>query len=503
MPTQPGFSGATGNIVDLIGAQAAAVPERPAIVDARRTITYAELPGRIARAAGWLQQRGVRRGERFGLLLHDHADHFLLLLAAAGMGAVSLSLNWQSKPDETRRVAAAFGSQTIVHDPGLRVPAEYRGVELAPGMLEAGPALAPIADAGSLPFRICLTSGTTGRPTGVALTHDEATYWCESLRLGIGLVRYQRHLSTLPLGFTGSLVFNLPHLLLGNTVELFPSFHAPEEFLAAVRNRGITSCVLVPTMVRRLMALASEDPPLLPELQYLICTASPISAEERVKGLRLLTPGFHEAYGATGAGIISFLLPRDIDAHAESVGRAMPLKEVEIADRDGRRLPAGEIGILRVRGKGVGTAFCDVDAGAPNETFRDGWVHPGELAWMDDEGFIYIAGRTSDLILRGGQNIYPAEIERTLRLHPAVRDAAVIGAPSPDYGEEVVAFVQLAGAASEQEIMETCRRQLSPYKVPKAIIPMADFPRNAAGKVLKSELARLLPQQPAAETAVS
>jgi len=207
--------------------------------------------------------------------------------------------------------------------------------------------------------------------------------------------------------------------------------------------------------------------------------------------LRLLTPGFHEAYGATGAGIISFLLPRDIDEHPESVGRAMPLKAVEIADAEGRRLAAGEIGALRVRGKGVAAAFCDVNAGEPNATFRDGWVYPGELAWMDEEGFIQIVGRTSDLILRGGQNIYPAEIERTLRLHPAVREAAVIGAPSPEYGEEVVAFVQLAGAASEQEIMETCRRQLSPYKVPKTIIPMADLPRNAAGKVLKAELARL------------
>jgi acyl-CoA synthetase (AMP-forming)/AMP-acid ligase II len=166
-------------------------------------------------------------------------------------------------------------------------------------------------------------------------------------------------------------------------------------------------------------------------------------------------------------------------------------------------LPAGEIGALRVRGKGVAASFCDVNAGEPNETFRDGWVYPGELAWMDEAGFVHIAGRTSDLILRGGQNIYPAEVERTLRLHPAVREAAVIGAPSTEYGEEVVAFVQLAGAASEQEIMETCRRQLSPYKVPKAIIPMADFPRNAAGKVLKSELARLLPQRLAAGTEVS
>jgi acyl-CoA synthetase (AMP-forming)/AMP-acid ligase II len=499
----PESSAAAGNIVDIIGGHAAAVGGRPAIVDSRQSITYAELPARIARAAGWLQQQSVRRGERFGLLLHDHADHFVLLLAAASMGAVSLSLNWQSRPDETRRVADAFGLQKLVHDPGLRVPAEYQAIELKPGMLDAGPALAPIVDAGRLPFRICLTSGTTGRPTGVELTHDQAKDWCEALRLGIGLVRHQRHLSTLPLGFTGSLVFNLPHLMLGNTVELFSSFHAPEEFMAAVRNRGITSCVLVPTMVRRLMALASDDSPLLPELQYLICTASPISAEERRQGLRLLTPGFHEAYGATGAGIISFLLPQDIDAHADSVGRAMPLKEVEIADGDGRRLPAGEIGALRVRGKGVAAGFCDVNAGEPNETFRDGWVHPGELAWMDEAGFIHIAGRTSDLILRGGQNIYPAEIERTLRLHPAVREAAVIGAPSPEYGEEVVAFVQLAGAASEQEIMETCRRQLSPYKVPKAIIPMADFPRNAAGKVLKSELARLLPQRLAAGTEVS
>jgi acyl-CoA synthetase (AMP-forming)/AMP-acid ligase II len=485
--------GNLGNVVDVIRSHAASAPDRHAIVDAKRVITYAELWRLIAQYAGHLHELGLRPRDRLGLVLKDHADHLILMFAAASLGAATLSLNWRGKIEEKQQAADAFALKLVIGEPNVRAPAGIRTVQFDEAWHRDAARAAPhepVAAARSFPFRILLTSGTTGMPKGVELTHLGLFAWGDVARLGLGLTSRHRHLSPLPLAFTGILCFTLPHLLLGNTVELFPPVFTPEEFIDAVKQRAITGSVIVPTILRRLLALAPDGKPLLPELRYLVSLGAPLTPDERRAAKQRLTPGFVDNYGASGAGPITFLLPSDNESKAESVGMPAPLREIQVVGKDDRQLPPGEVGNLRVRGLGVATSFCNDASEAANESFRDGWYYPGEIARFDAEGFVTIVGRASDLILRGGINIYPAEIEQTLRRHPGVREVAVLGAPSVEYGEDVVAFVQTSDA-SARDLLELCRRLLAPYKIPKLVLMNDDFPRNPAGKVVKTELLRL------------
>jgi acyl-coenzyme A synthetase/AMP-(fatty) acid ligase len=492
-----------GNLVDVIAANAMSVGGAPALVDRERIISYAELAQLIGRHAGLLQELGVQPKQRVALVLQDHADHLILLLAVASLGAAALSMNWRGKLEEKQAIAEAFAVDFVIHEPETRPPRGFRAMPLDDEWhRRAGLAtpLAPIASARQLPFRILLTSGTTGIPKGVELTHAGALGWCEMVRRVLDLRSGHRHLSTIPLAFSGSVAFNLPHILLGNTVELFPTFFTAEEFVEAVVTRGVTGSILVPTVLRQLFGLARDRRPLLPQLDYLVSLGAPLRPDERRTASELLTPRFYDNYGASGGGPITFLRPEDIAEHAESVGRANPLREVEIVDELDAPLPAGREGRLRCRGPGVAERFCN-DGNSETETFREGWYYPGELAKMDDQGFIYLTGRASELIQRGGLKLHPAEVEDVLAGHPNVSEAAVVGAPAPDNEEDVIAFVRLSGPTPERELVELCRRNLASYKVPKSIIPVPDLPRTPIGKVNKPELIRMFQSKSRSEQA--
>jgi long-chain acyl-CoA synthetase len=488
-------SAGDGNIIDIVRLHAAVQPDQAAIVDGSRTMSYSELARLISRHAGYLVELGLAPRDRLGLILRDNADHLILMLAAASLGAATLSLNWQGKVDEKQQVAEAFGVKLLIKDAGIRSPAGMRVVQIDDawrrGVEKATP-MAPAPAAGSLAFRILLTSGTTGLPKGVEMTHSRILAWRASVSSALSLTSRQRHLSVLPLAFTGSFLLNLTNLLLGNTVELFPPLFMAEELVAAIRSRGITGITVAPVILRRLLALAQGPEPLLPELSYLVCLGAPISADERRAAVRRLSRGFFDNYGASGSGPITFFGAQDIEANAESVGRVVPLMEVEVVDDRGQPHPPGEIGLLRCRGPTVASAFCNAGTEAAGEAFRDGWYYPGELARVDQQGFIYLVGRVSEMILRGGSNIYPVEIEQALMRHPAVREVAVIGAPSVEYGEEVIAFVHASAVIPERDLLEICRRCLSSYKVPKEILFVDALPKNIAGKVLKADLLQML-----------
>jgi acyl-CoA synthetase (AMP-forming)/AMP-acid ligase II len=201
---------------------------------------------------------------------------------------------------------------------------------------------------------------------------------------------------------------------------------------------------------------------------------------------------FFEYYASTEGGGISLLGPDDIDGHGESVGRPVFAVEVEVVDDEDRPLPAGTIGRLRYRGPGVATAYYR-DPDASTEAFRHGWFYPGDLAEIDEAGFVSLKGRAKDMIIRGGINIYPADVEAALNAHPAVAEAAVVGWPSKEFGEEIAAFVRLAGDADEASLIAFAAARLARAKWPKAVFVVDDLPKNGAGKVLKRELVERLP----------
>ena len=266
-------------------------------------ITYAQLHEVVSRSACHLARQQIGQGDRIGLLLQDHADHLILILSAACLGAATVSLNWRSKLEEKRLIAEAFGLKLLVNDPTSARPRAFRRSDLTrPGETTSIARRATAADrfraAPRLP-NFLLTSGTSGAPKGVELTHAGLMTWCDSVRLALGLRSRQRHLSVLPLGFTGSVVFNLPHLLLGDTVDLFPSFFTPEEFVAAVKARAITSSSSCRPSCDGDLRSPTATSRCFPGSNIWGCLGAPLTPDERRAAKRRLTPGFFENYGAS------------------------------------------------------------------------------------------------------------------------------------------------------------------------------------------------------------
>jgi len=283
-------------------------------------------------------------------------------------------------------------------------------------------------------------------------------------------------------------------LYMGGTVFMLPPPYEPEELCEAVRRHRISSLFLVPTLIRRLMVLPDAKLAPLKGLRLLLSSGSALHPDERREIRRRVCPQFIEYYSSTEGGGVSFLTPEDPDAFAASVGRPVFGVDVECVDESHRPLPAGRVGRIRYRGPAVAEGFWN-DLEATRESFRDGWWYPGDLGMTDEHGYLYLKGRAKDMIIRGGVNIYPAEIEAVLQAHPAVADATVVGWPSREFNEEIAAFVILKtmDCAKPEDLRHLCREKLAPYKVPREVFVVQEFPRNTLGKVIKSELSARLP----------
>jgi acyl-CoA synthetase (AMP-forming)/AMP-acid ligase II len=345
---------------------------------------------------------------------------------------------------------------------------------------------------GDAPLLLSLSSGTTGRPKGPVVTHQQFlrrfwTHWID-----MGLNARETYVSATPMYFGGGRTFSMSLLFSGGTVVLFPPPYKAAELAAEVARRGATSAFLVPTLLRRLLDLSDAEAAPLRAMRLLLSSGAPLHPEERREIRRRLCPNFCEYYASTEGGGVSLLRPEDMDVHDDSVGRPVFGVEVAIFDDDFNPLPAGEVGRLGYRGPGVATGFHE-DPEATREVFRDGWFFPGDLASVNAAGYVFLKGRKKDMVIRGGINIYPVEVEAALQSHPAVVEAAVVGWPSRELGEEVAAFVVLRGAATPEELRATCAGRLAPYKVPREIIVVDEMPKNAAGKVVKATLAARLP----------
>jgi acyl-CoA synthetase (AMP-forming)/AMP-acid ligase II len=294
-----------------------------------------------------------------------------------------------------------------------------------------------------------------------------------------------------PLYFGGGRTFAMSVLFSGGTVIMKPPPCGPEDLIATVAREGGTSLFLVPTQFRRLLELSDEALAPLKSLNLLFSSGAPLSAEERRAIRARMCDRFFEYYASTEGGGITLLGPGDIEGHGESVGRPVFAVEVEVVDDDDVPLPAGLIGKLRYRGPGVATAYHR-DPEASLEAFRHGWFYPGDLAEIDAQGFVTLKGRAKDMIIRGGINIYPADVEAALTAHPAVAEAAVVGWPSKEFGEEIAAFVRLSAPADEASLVAFASARLARAKWPRAVFFVDDLPKNSAGKVLKRELVERL-----------
>jgi len=490
------------NLADLLARYAGTQPDAAALLEGERTITWAALDALVRRSAAQLQDLGVRPGDRVGLNLKDHADHVIAMLAAARMGACFVPIDWRARPAEKARLAEAFDLRLALNDPATSPVPDRAGVALDDdwhAAVRRAPTAREFPSEGDAELFIAVSSGTTGAPKGAPATHTMFLHRIAKYTYAYGPMHGHRYLSVQPLCYAAGWFHLFIVMAGGSTIILRPPLFTAEEYVADVARHGASFAFVVPTVLRWLLKLPSGDGPLLPSLRVLVAAADVMHAEEKRAVLRRVSPHFHESYSSSATGTISILKPWEIEHRAASVGYPNLLTEVQIVDPADRPLPPDEIGRLRVRGPGVATRYYG-DPEAEARDFKDGWYYTGELAARDDAGYLYLKGRASNMILRGGVNIYPEELEPVIEQHPRVAAAAVLGATHAELGQEVVALIVPAGPLAERELLAHCRRQLAPHKVPSRIVLVDDLPRNPAGKIRRAELGELL-RKPAPEQA--
>ncbi len=482
------------NLADALRSHARNLPDREAIVEAGEALCYGDLFERVLKIATYFSTKSFQPHAIVGVALRDTGLHLSILYGLAQAGFVILPMDCRWAAVEKERVARHFGARLVLCESGdilgPDIPAEIVDSDWL-AMVEKQQAASSFASSGDTPLLLSLSSGTTGRPKGPMIRHKHffrrfMTHW-----INLGLNGRQRFMSATPLYFGGGRTFEMSILFSGGTVIMNPPPYQPLDLIAALEQTRSTSLFLVPTSLRRMLVHADADLIPLRGLDLLISSGAPLTPSERRDIKHRLCRNFFEYYASTEGGGISLQSPEDQERYPDSVGRPIFSVEVEVVDEADKTLPSGQVGVLRYRGPGVAEGYYR-DADASREAFRDGWFYPGDLAALNERGYIFLHGRRKDMILRGGVNIYPSEIETTLMLHPVVVDAAVFAIPSAEFGEEVAAFVQLRKALEVAALRDWCAQRLAFYKRPKIITLVDAMPRNSAGKVIKSDLIALL-----------
>lgn len=460
------------NFAALVEAAARRRPDQPALVWGGGRLTWRELDLRAGGLARRLARRGARPDDTIALALPNGWPFVVALLGGLKLGATVTPLN--------PALAAGDRDQVLSHLAPALVVEEVRAEE----------ALWDSAAGSRAPAFILYTSGSTGRPKGAMLSHRAVAAANESwVRAVMRLTPADVVLAALPLAHSYGLnVALLAPLLAGAAVVLLERF-TPEETLEAIARHRVTVLPGVATMFRRLLDSPALEATDLSSLRLAVSGAAPCPWElaqewKQRTGVRIL-----RGYGMTELfRPISYLAddPRDLP---DAVGRPVPGVEVRIVDDDGQPLGPGESGELWIRSPFAMDGYLR----APEETravLADGWFRTGDLATISPDGFVRIAGRKKELILRGGYSVVPAEVEAVLLAHPAVNEAAVVGVPHGELGEEVAAFVTLKPGArlSPDELIAFSRERLAGYKYPRRVLIRPELPKSATGKILKARL---------------
>ncbi|MDF2617932.1 MAG: lcfB3 [Xanthobacteraceae bacterium] len=505
----PAF-GCVSSILGEYSAQALHQPGKTALVWEHGSRTYGELRERARRLAGAIRAAGLQTGDRVAALLYNRGEMFELYFAAAFAGVTLVPVSFRLTSVEIASILNDCQAKMVFTETELAgsLEAALPALDLKPLVImleaaasgEAYEALAARTEPVATPFHtdvhlILYTSGTTGKPKGVAM-RSLAITWAAMQQ-----VTQFRELDDRAVMLLNAPLFNtaainessIPTFLVGGTVAILPSRGWSAQRLGAVISRwGITHALVFPSMFRPMIEADEQEPLPLATMKWWY-TGGENCPPALMAEVRRRWPHIHLAisYGSTETGFPTLIEGDDIALHPGSVGRVTPGQSIRLLDQDGNDVPVGEIGEVWTAGPSVMRNYWNapqLDA----ETVRDGWLRIGDLARMDEEGWIYIVGRSKDLIISKGQNIYPAEIENALRQHPAVLDVAVVGVPDEEFGEAVCACIvpRRSDEVRRDEIMGFLVDKLASYKKPRHMFFMEAFPIRNATKVDKKELAR-------------
>lgn len=469
--------------------------DRPALAQGARSLSYEGLAAEAARIGHALRSRGVAPGDQIGIALRDGIDNTTVLFALWMLDAVAVPIDFRTRAEERGRLAEEFDLALVLEDRDLG-GGTYPSLVWDGGFAElAARQSATVPEHGPSaihPATISLTSGTTGQPAGVVMSHMNLVGRCmDGLMPEIAGANRAggRYLSVYPLSFSASRHHLLRQLFVGATVLFHPPTFGALELVERVRRDDITFMFAVPATVTAMLdAIGEGDEPYLPMLETLYCGGSGMSAQDKLRAHRRLTPGFLHCFSASLSGTVSILAGQDVLDRPGTEGRVRPSVSVEIVDEADRPVPHGDTGILRVRSVGMASQLYQGRNRATGDRIRDDWAYTGDLARLSEDGFLTVVGRTSDLIIRGGANVHPGEVEAAISRLSGVRDVAVVGYSDPSLGEEIAAFVVADSGIGEAELSAHCRIELQSDKRPRRFVMLDALPRNANGKVLKTDL---------------
>ncbi len=484
-----------------------------AFIQGRRKLRFIDLDVRSNRLANAFNEIGIKRGDRIGIMAHNCPEYFEVLFGAWKLGAATVNINFRSVGREVEYLLNnseaslfVFGGEFVEIIESIRGslksirqfvcisdnPPDY--AVSYDDLISRGAAKKPKIEVSDEDIAFLIyTSGTTGFPKGVPFTHRTLIATALTLIIGFGYKPRDNYLSIAPF-YHITVVPCLAHYMVGACTHALPSpSYDPELTARVIGQDRITNVFMTPGMFRHLFKL-----PKIRDYDFGSWRACPTGSEpipaSLIEDLReyLPTCGHYIMYGLTEGWLATLLYPHEALKKWPSAGKPVLNTDIRVVDDAGQSLPPSETGEVVIRGDQVMKGYFR-NPEATAETLVDGWLHSGDLGKFDEEGYLYIVGRKKDMIISGGENIYPAEVEAVLYKHPKIVEAAVLGVPDEQWGESVKAVVVLKPGETmgELEVIEYCRQNLASYKKPKYVQFVTSLPRTDVGKISKQELRKL------------
>ena len=488
------------SIPELLRQRAEVAPDKPFLFSEadRRQFTYREFEATVRRVAGMLAARGVRKGDVVSLLLPNSAEYVIAYFACWHIGALAGPINSLLKTQEIAYVISNSEAKVLLVNSDFVTRIENKEVQVVVfdevERINNQPVDETRIDKNDVAI-IIYTSGTTGKPKGCLLTHGNVIANARQISSWLGFTEADRLLTIMPLFHMNAVsVTTMSALYAGGSTVVSPKFSA-SRFWHIISDYQITSFGSVATMLSMLLSSYPDGVPSglnTQQLRFAMCGSAPVPAEVLKWFEKTFDCLVVEGYGLSESTCRSTFNPPDQRRRPGSCG--LPIgNEMRVVDEEDRDVPDGSLGEIVLRGENILKGYYK-NPDATATAFRNGWFHTGDIGYRDADGFYYIVDRKSDMIIRGGENIYPREIDEVLYQHPGVAAAAAVGVPDSLYGEEVAAVIVLKDGAksSEQEVIEFCKARLADFKCPKTVHFVDDIPKGPTGKLLKRELAQML-----------
>lgn len=485
-------------------------PNKVALYDQNLKLTYAELDSAVAILAGSLKRLGVKPSDVVCAYLPNCIEYVLVVLAVARIGAIFSPINPRYKTYEVSTIFDQAKPVLVFTDQehyettakALKTSNSYQpNIVLIDNSDVKKISFLSLLNSSSEKifennciendyFSLMFTSGTTGKPKGVLSTHRARMVWVLNAAIQYQLNSSDIYLGTMPQVHSAGLTFTLMHLYVGATVRIMPNFD-PEQYVYIVENESITSSLTVPTILTMVLEHLDKKQKTLTatNLRRVVTCGSPLPFSVKQRVLNTITTELFDYYGSTESNSMTVLRPADQLRKPTSVGQSFRNVKLKIVDKKGKNCPVGVTGEILCMNPSVMSGYLN----RKNDTkrvFVDGWFRTGDVGYLDQDDFLHLTGRINDVIISGGVNIYPAEIEQVLISHPLIIDAAVVGVNDPKWGQIIKAYVVTRDnqVITLHELQEFCTQFIADFKKPRIIELRTHLPKNAGGKTIKSAL---------------